>query len=274
MIDRFMQETRAFQEATRILTQKKSACILSGLMESPSVHFVHCFSHAQTCPCVYIAPNELAAQKAYQDFCFFAGNQEDVLLLKPAEYMLYDVEARSSESSHARMGTLYRLLTGNWRVLVTAPTALSQWLPDPKRIQNAAMVLTSGQIIEIGELTDHFTNIGYERVPQIDGSGQYSVRGDIVDVYPPTAKMPYRIEFFDNEIDSIRQFDVITQRTVFDVRQAIILPDRETYIWDEDQAAQVRVALKQELTLLPKGSSRARRLEQDIERIKKMCKFA
>ena len=274
MIDRFMQETRAFQEATRILTQKNQACILSGLMESPSVHFVHCFSKAQSRPCIYVAPNELAAQKAYQDFCFFNGGEEGILHLLPAEYMLYDVEARSSENSHARMGTLYRLLTGKWRILVTAPTALSQWLPDPKRIEQSALVLENGQIIEIGELVDHFTKIGYDRVPQIDGSGQFSVRGDIVDVYPPTAKMPYRIEFFDNEIDSIRQFDVITQRTVFDMGQAVILPDRETYIWDEDQAAQVRVALKQELTLLPKGSGRARRMEQDIERIKKMCKFA
>lgn len=274
MIDRFMKENRAFGEAARILTQKNQACILTGLMESPSVHFVHCFSQQQDCPCVFIAPNELAAQKAYRDFCFFSGHSEDVLLLKPAEYMLYDVEARSSESSRDRMDTLYRLLSGQWRILVTAPTAISQWLPDPKRIESSAMVLTSGQILEIGALTDHFTQIGYERVPQIDGSGQYSVRGDIVDVYPPTAKMPYRIEFFDNEIDSIRQFDVITQRTVFDVSKAVILPDRETYIWDEDQAAQVRVGLKQELALLPKGSASARRLEKDIERIKKMCKFA
>ena len=274
MIDRFMKEIPAFCEASGILNQKNQGCILTGLMESPSVHFVHCFSQAQNRPCVYIAPNELAAQKAYQDFCFFAGHQDDVLLLKPAEYMLYDVEARSSESSHARMGTLYRLLTGEWRILVTAPTAISQWLPEPARIKQSALVLHRSQIIEIGALTDHFTKIGYERVPQIDGSGQFSVRGDIVDVYPPTSKMPYRIEFFDNEIDSIRQFDVITQRTVFDVSQAVILPDRETYIWDEDQAAQVRVALKQELALLPKGSSKARRLEQDIERIKKMCKFA
>ena len=93
MIDRFMKETRAFQEATRILKQKKNACILSGLMETPSVHFVHCFSKEQTLPCVYIAPNELAAQKAYQDFCFFSENPEEILLLKPAEYMLYDVDA-------------------------------------------------------------------------------------------------------------------------------------------------------------------------------------
>ena len=84
MIDRFMQETRAYSQATGILTQKNSGCILSGLMESPSVHFVHCFSQEQTKPCVYIAPNELAAQKAYQDFCFFSENAEEVLLLKPA----------------------------------------------------------------------------------------------------------------------------------------------------------------------------------------------
>lgn len=274
MIDRFMKENRAYTEATRILNKKKGACILSGLMESPSVHFVHTFTKSSGKKSIYVVPNELAAQKAYSDFCFFAGESARVLLLKPAEYMLYDVEARSSENSHARMATLYQLLSGEWDILVTAPTAISQWLPSPARVTKSAMVLHSGQIIEIGELTDHFTKIGYDRVPQIDGHGQFSVRGDIVDVYPPTSKMPYRIEFFDNEIDSIRQFDVITQRTVFDVAKAVVLPDRETYIWDEEDATRVRVQLKQELMTLPKGSSAAVRLEKDIERIKKMCKFA
>lgn len=66
-------------------------------------------------------------------------------------------------------------------------------------------------MIEIQELARRLSEIRYNRVPQIDGKGQFSVRGDIVDIFPYTSENPVRIEFFDNEIDSVRIFDVLSQ---------------------------------------------------------------
>ena len=91
---------------------------------------------------IYIAGNSLNAAKIAEDLRFFSiKNGEDILILEPYEYMLYDVEAKSTELSAMRVEIFYKILCGNWKILVTSPAAIAQWLPNPEYIRESALKL-------------------------------------------------------------------------------------------------------------------------------------
>ena len=218
---------------------------------------------------VYIAKNTLFASKAAEDLKFFAENPEDIIILNPYEYMLYDVETKSTELSAQRVETLYKIVTGKWKILVTTPVAAAQWLPKPAYIEKSAIVIREGDIIEIDDLAKKLSSIRYTRLAEIDGKGQFAVRGDIVDVFPYGAENPIRIEFFDNEIDSVRVFDILSQRTIDKTKEVLILPDNETYIWDWDHADRVRKDILRDLeaTDLKESSNLYNRVSGDVDKI-------
>ena len=218
---------------------------------------------------VYIAKNTLFASKAAEDLKFFAENPEDIIILNPYEYMLYDVETKSTELSAQRVDTLYKIVTGKWKILVTTPVAAAQWLPKPTYIEKSAIVIREGDIIEIDDLAKKLSSIRYTRLSEIDGKGQFAVRGDIVDVFPYGAENPIRIEFFDNEIDSVRIFDILSQRTIDKTKEVLILPDNETYIWDWEHADRVRKDILRDLeeTDVKESSNLYTRVSGDVDKI-------
>ena len=219
--------------------------------------------------CVYIASNALYATKFAEDLRFFIKNPEDILILAPYEYMLYDVESKSSELSAQRVDVLYRLLQGNWKILITTPVAVAQWFPNPQYIKNSGIKIKTGEIIEIDDLAKKLSSIRYMRLSEIDGKGQFAVRGDIVDIFPYGAENPVRIEFFDNEIDSVRIFDILSQRTIEKTGEVLILPDNETYIWDWDHADRVRNDILRDLGFmnLKETSSLYNRVNSDVDKM-------
>ena len=264
----------AFKKAERIYGGSGSAAMLKG-MNTPSVALFCAALFAKNHKkCIIITKNDLETRTFTEDLLTLGGfDVERVLTLNPLEYMLYQVEAKSGDNEAARVKTLFRLQRGEWDVLVTSLSAAAQKLPLPGYIASNCLILEEGQRSEPFDLADRLASLGYIRVPQIDGTGQFASRGDIIDVFPVNAQNPARIEFFDDEIDTIRSFDVLTQRTVERIGAVGILPERETYIWDEQTALAIRTDLKAELYALDSRSSEARILEADIEKIKPFARF-
>ena len=250
----FIKESKSYEKLCEILSCTNKKISLTGITSSCAAGIVSAISNENNLTyngkCVYIAGNALFATKIADDLKFFMQNTEDILILSPYEYMLYDVETKSSELSAQRVDVLYKLLKGNWKILVTTPAAVAQWFPNPEYIRTSAIQLKTGDITEIEDLAKKLASIRYIRLSEIDGKGQFAVRGDIVDIFPYGAENPVRVEFFDNEIDSIRIFDIISQRTVEKTEDVLILPDNETYIWNWEHADRVRHDILRELELL------------------------
>lgn len=210
-----VKKSKEYLSLKDTLCRKNEKISLSGLVPSYAANLICTVMSDLSQKAVYIAGNALSAAKIAEDFRFFSEETgEKVLLLNPYEYMLYDVEAKSSELSAARVELLYKILRGDWQIVVTTPAAVAQWLPNPFFIQESALFLRQGDVMELENLIQKLIKIRYTRLPQIDGKGQFAVRGDIVDIYPYTSENPIRIEFFDNEIDSVRLFDIFSQRTI------------------------------------------------------------
>ena len=269
----FIKESKSYEKLCEILSCTNKKISLTGITSSCAAGIVSAISNENNLTyngkCVYIAGNALFATKISDDLKFFMQNTEDILILSPYEYMLYDVETKSSELSAQRVDVLYKLLKGNWKILVTTPAAVAQWFPNPEYIRTSAIQLKTGDITEIEDLAKKLASIRYIRLSEIDGKGQFAVRGDIVDIFPYGAENPVRVEFFDNEIDSIRIFDIISQRTVEKTEDVLILPDNETYIWNWEHADRVRHDILRELELLnlKENSSLFKRVNSDVDKM-------
>jgi len=118
-------------------------------------------------------------------------------------------------------------------IVVTTPSALCQPTVPLDAYGRCALTVRVGETCEREALVAHLMAGGYERVPQVEAPGQFAVRGDIVDFFSPAHDQPIRIELFGDEVESIRPFEVETQRSTDRWRKGVILPAREFILWDE-----------------------------------------
>ncbi|MEG0386924.1 MAG: transcription-repair coupling factor, partial [Niameybacter sp.] len=126
-----------------------------------------------------------------------------------------------------RMKIIESLLQGEEAVVIIPAEALLNPLSPKETWLSYQRVLKEGQVINLKEFNGYLMEIGYERVAKVEAIGQFAIRGGIVDVYPPNSSMPYRVELWDDEVDSIRTFNASTQRSVEKVEEVLVIPNQE-----------------------------------------------
>ena len=139
----------------------------------------------------------------------------------------YQVLAHSKEILRQRMEVLESLCRGEKLVIIAPIEALLRRLGPYSDFCAARLRLAVGERYDLAELVTNLSDHGYERVSLVEGHGQFSVRGGILDIYPITCANPIRVEFFDDEADSVRMFDPNTQRSVENLKEIEIYPVRE-----------------------------------------------
>ncbi|MEN6567324.1 MAG: transcription-repair coupling factor [Veillonellales bacterium] len=147
-----------------------------------------------------------------------------VLDFPAVDIVTFTAVAKSVELAAQRMDVLGRMARGEQIVvLATAEAAIQKVLPR-EEFERSRISLHAAGMLEREQLLAALTSFGYERVDQVDGLGQFSVRGGIIDIYPVNRQQPLRLELFGDAIDSLREFDAATQRSLANVNQADILP--------------------------------------------------
>lgn len=166
-------------------------------------------------------------------------------------------------------------------IVVTTPSAICQPTVSVRVYENSAITAHVGETVDRDDWVKHLVAGGYERVPQVEAPGQFAVRGDIVDFFSPAHDLPIRIELFGDEIESIRSFEVETQRSTEKWQQCVILPAREFILWERGAEvcsiagfeAKIREMLEKETKrLMAEGKPEQARLlrqqvEHDLERL-------
>jgi transcription-repair coupling factor (superfamily II helicase) len=203
---------------------------------------------------------------------------ETVLSFPARENPLYGIAALSPELAAERLRVLDRLSRGERVAVVAAWEALTYRLPDPASFLAHSLQLTYGQVIAPEEVIRLLIQSGYERVDMVEHPGQFSQRGGILDVYGPTNDLPVRIEFFGDEIDLIREFDLTTQRSLQNLQQVTVLPAQEGF-WPNEAAEAGLARLEQQLTQAATGDRQLadRRREHvggDLARLREGLIFA
>lgn len=144
--------------------------------------------------------------------------------LPPGDIVTFATAASSIELAARRMDILSRMANGQQGIyLVTAEAAMQKVL-SKQQFMNRRRALAVGEMVNLDELLDTLVKFGYERVDHVDGIGQFSVRGGIVDIFAVNRELPVRLELFGDEIDSVRDFDLATQRSISSVDHVDILP--------------------------------------------------
>ncbi len=192
-------------------------------------------------PLLVVTASALQARKTISDLETFLPEKEALFFPAP-EIMPYDILAHSKELAAQRLKVLAGLAQGREIVVVAPVEALCKRLMPAIKFRENCVSLVVGGVVELDKLAALLTNLGYERVRQVEGMGQFSIRGGIVDIFPLDRGDPVRLELFDDEIDSIRSFDAASQRSLEKLDRVEIIPARELVLTEESwQTALVRI---------------------------------
>jgi len=187
-------------------------------------------------PLAVIAANALEAQRLVEEIPFFAPKLR-VHLLPDWETLPYDHFSPHQDLISERLATLHHIRTGASDVLVVPVTTALYPLPPVEYLAAFTFFLKRGEKLDVARLREQLTLAGYSHVQQVLSPGEYCVRGGIIDLFAMGSVLPYRIDLFDDEIETIATFDVDTQRTLYPVPEIRLLPAREFPL---DEAGQSR----------------------------------
>ena len=174
---------------------------------------------------VFVCGDDREARTLAGDLRTLTGTEPAVLLGREWQFRAEAVSSRGWEQT--RLAALYALARGKARVTVaTADGLMARTLPRALLTASARTLRVGGRA-DLAELTEFLVSAGYTRCGQVEGVGQFALRGGILDVFSPLMEQPVRLEFFDDEIDSCGAFDPGTQRRVKNVKSAVLLPTAE-----------------------------------------------
>lgn len=143
------------------------------------------------------------------------------------ETLPYDNFSPHQDIISARLSALFHLQQGNKQIFLLPINTLLQKVCPPSYLANNVLLIKKGDRFSIQSLRLRLENAGYRAVEQVLEYGEYAVRGALLDLYPMGAENPFRLDFFDDEIDSIRTFDVDSQRTIAEIKEINLLPAHE-----------------------------------------------
>ncbi|HHW00335.1 MAG TPA: transcription-repair coupling factor [Clostridiaceae bacterium] len=222
---------------------------------------------------LFVAFNEMQARRMYEDISYFLG--EGVLYFPSKEVIFHDIEAKSNDAVYERLEVLNRLIEGKYRFVVTSAEAVSQKLMPKALYMKNSISLSVGSRVDIQNLSVKLVSAGYERVSIVEGKGQFAVRGGIIDIFSVDSEHAVRMELFDDEVDSIRIFDVMTQRSVDRLDSIHIIPAREV-IFSQDMLENIICEIERDLASFEGSnadSEQKQKILSDIERLKNDSNF-
>ena len=252
------------RELTEAITGRERCAAVTGLSPVHRAMLAAAVAESTSRPLLVLCADEKEAARQAADLRVLLGTEpvclpERELRLRPAAY--------SRQWENSRLSALYRMAQGEARLIVATAAAMSLRCLPREVLLGAAFTLEVGGRYDVRALCEHLTAAGYTRTGQVEGAGQFALRGGILDVFSPNEEWPLRCEFFDDELDSMGEFEVSTQRRVLNRREVHLLPADEVLPFAqegtvEDAAAHMEEAARH----IKKEHAAARqRLTEDAE---------
>lgn len=204
---------------------------VTGLSYLNKVHLIHSLCEESGARALIITGDEGEAVKIKEDLnTLFAS--EDTLLYPARDFSLSSTAGQSREYEHLRLGVLGRMLEGDYKAVVCSIEGAMQFTIPPDVLLSRSFVIEQGMDISIEKAREILVNAGYSPCEMVEGSGQFAVRGGILDFYPPDAPNPIRAEFWGDSIDTMGYFEIVSQRRTENVDKIKITPSVEVLTGD------------------------------------------
>ena len=203
-------------------TGKKSIGI-SGCVDSEKIHMISALSESVDAS-VIVTYSDLRAKEIQEEYLFY---NRDAYYYPAKDLIFYQADINGNQLSVQRMKALKGILYDEKVTIITSVDALMTPMIPLKILQKNMIKLAKGSVMEEQAIAHKLVSMGYEKTAQVEGKGQFAIRGGIVDVFDLTRENPYRIELWGDEIDTIRSFDVLSQRSIEEVNEIVIFPGNE-----------------------------------------------
>ncbi len=214
-----------FQQLLSALEGGRSPVALSGVAAIHRAHAAAGIGLLTQRPVVAVCADESEGEKLARDLASFTGTA--VPVLGPRDFTFYNAASVSRQWEHRRLTLLSRLADGKLPFLVATIEGLLQRTIPPKTLAGCCWELKIGDACKLDELAESLSAAGYTRCEQVEGVGQFALRGGILDVFSPGMELPVRTEFFGDEVDAMGVFDPATQRRTENIPSARFLPAAE-----------------------------------------------
>ncbi len=219
---------RKFNDYINNVKANVSPIMLSGLTDSAKVHFAYSTFFYCEKPICIITYNELQAKKILKDLEYFT---DSAVYFPRREILAYDYLAESKDISYDRINCLNSIYNKKAKIIVTTIEAASQEIISKEALYNNVFILKEGMTIDLKDIKLKLNELGYERCDLVEQASEYSIRGGIIDI-AISSKKGIRIELWGDEIDSLRQFDLESQRSTDKIKQVTVYPASEFVLED------------------------------------------
>ena len=223
----------AFRRAASHLREGTGRIRLSGLTPTAKALLLALLQQASRRPLLVIVPDNKAAEELapmLRSLVELTGalDPEAVVEVPARDVLPFQNQSAHPEIQEARAAALWRIATGAASLVIAPLASAAMRLQDGAYYADLARIVRRGETVEPANLLQHLNRVGYTVADIVEMPGEYALRGGILDVYPPEAERPLRVEFFGDEVESIRKFDPATQRSAAAVDEVNLLPLTET----------------------------------------------
>jgi transcription-repair coupling factor (superfamily II helicase) len=237
----------AFQRVTTHLRSSTGRIRVSGLTPTAKCLISSLLPHALARPVILIVSDNKTAEAMLpqvQSFAELSGtlSPEAVVSVPAYDVLPFENMSPHADIQEARAKALWKITTGAARIVIVPVSAAMMKLNSPEFYFDLAQVFRRGETVDVDRIVGHLNTVGYTKTDVVEMPGEYALRGGILDVYPPEADRPLRVEFFGDEVESIRKFDPGTQRSSTEVDEVSLQPLTDTPV-REDTLATINARL-------------------------------
>ena len=271
-MEHFLQQLAAIPEVAELIRRVDGGgcpAAVTGLQPVQRACVGAAVARASRRSAVFVCGDEREVRQLAGDLETLMGVRPVILLSR--EWQLRPGAVASREWERSRLAALYDMARGEAAVVVATADALMQRTLPPKLLNSLAVTLKTGGRADLKVLAESLLSAGYTRCDQVEGVGQFALRGGILDVFSPLMDQPVRCEFFDEEIDSMGSFDPATQRRTANVTSALLLPAAEVLPsavpGGAADLAERLLRLAEKLEKKPRTVETAAQLREDAQRL-------
>jgi len=232
-----LEQVPEFGQLLASLENGRSPVAVSGLSPVHRAHFAAALGHHTGRPVVLVCADEAEARRLGEDFTALTG--AGATLLTAREFLFHDGATASRQWEHQRLAAFHQMSLGQTPLITATIESLLQRTLPPEELEAHVITLESTGRYDLVDLAEQLAALGYTRCEQVEGVGQFALRGGILDVFSPAQDNPIRVEFWDEDVDSMGLFDVSSQRRVAQIDRAVFLPVSEV-LPVQEQGAWVR----------------------------------
>ncbi|MDF2537512.1 MAG: mfd [Herbinix sp.] len=218
-----LKELKEFNDIRENIIAKTLPVQVTGCIDSQKCHLAYGLGEDFLFK-IIVTYNDLKAKEIYEDFRLY---DKDVYIYPAKDIIFYSADIHGNAIVRDRLRVMRRIIEKKaTTIIITLDGGMDRLLP-LQIMMDRVIMIKSDSIIKLQEFSASLVHLGYERQAQVENPGDFAVRGGIIDIFPLTEETPYRIELWGDEIDSIRTFDVSSQRSIEQVEQLIIYPAAE-----------------------------------------------